>query len=351
MPLDEPAWWYRDAPSGIADLPDAARRAFTAGPSPARYARAEPYRSAPAGDLRRQFHRRRDRQDTAGDPPVRAFAGRRPAARALTRGYGGRPAGPHLGRRCTTRPTTSATRPCCSPAAAPTLVARDRAAGAQGHRGEAAPVSAIVMDDGLQNPQLAKDLAIAMVDGSRGLGNGLVIPAGPLRAPLDFQLGLADAIVVNERCRRRRSCGRLAAASVRRAGAALGHRGRRRCGLAAGPARRRLGRHRLAAAFLRDAEDAMAPRWSSTLSFATINASGEPMPNVFSHRSPAPGCPRQHRERLGSPQRRDRKACRACGCHAGPADQAQLCGARCRAPHGHHRSALKGHRERIANSE
>ena len=57
----------------------------------------------------------------------------------------------------------------------------------------------IVMDDGLQNPQLAKDLTLAVVDGTRGLGNGRVMPAGPLRAPLTFQLGLVDAIVVNER--------------------------------------------------------------------------------------------------------------------------------------------------------
>ena len=54
------------------------------------------------------------------------------------------------------------------------------------------------MDDGLQNPQLAKDLSIALVDGVRGIGNGLVIPAGPLRAPLDFQLELTDAVIVNE---------------------------------------------------------------------------------------------------------------------------------------------------------
>jgi tetraacyldisaccharide 4'-kinase len=50
----------------------------------------------------------------------------------------------------------------------------------------------------LQNPQLAKDLTLAVVDGRRGLGNGRVMPAGPLRAPLGFQLGLVDAIVVNE---------------------------------------------------------------------------------------------------------------------------------------------------------
>ena len=60
------------------------------------------------------------------------------------------------------------------------------------------------MDDGLQNPALAKDLAIAVVDGGRGLGNGLVMPAGPLRAPLEFQLELTDAIVVNESAAGRR---------------------------------------------------------------------------------------------------------------------------------------------------
>jgi tetraacyldisaccharide 4'-kinase len=43
-----------------------------------------------------------------------------------------------------------------------------------------------------------KDLSIVLVDGVRGIGNGMVIPAGPLRAALDFQLELTDAVVVNE---------------------------------------------------------------------------------------------------------------------------------------------------------
>ena len=54
---------------------------------------------------------------------------------------------------------------------------------------------------------MAKDLTIAVVDGGRGLGNGLVMPAGPLRAPLDFQLELTDAIVVNERAAAPRTAG------------------------------------------------------------------------------------------------------------------------------------------------
>ena len=81
--------------------------------------------------------------------------------------------------------------------AAPTLVARDRQAGARAIESGPNPCTVIVMDDGLQNPSLAKDLTIAVIDGARGIGNGLAIPAGPLRAPLDFQLEITDAILVN----------------------------------------------------------------------------------------------------------------------------------------------------------
>jgi tetraacyldisaccharide 4'-kinase len=52
------------------------------------------------------------------------------------------------------------------------------------------------MDDGWQNPSLAKDLVIAVLDGRRGIGNGRVFPAGPLRAPLEAQLDHADAMLV-----------------------------------------------------------------------------------------------------------------------------------------------------------
>jgi tetraacyldisaccharide 4'-kinase len=59
-----------------------------------------------------------------------------------------------------------------------------------------AGADAIIMDDGWQNPSLAKDLVIAVLDGRRGIGNGRVFPAGPLRAPLEIQLDHADALLV-----------------------------------------------------------------------------------------------------------------------------------------------------------
>ena len=77
---------------------------------------------------------------------------------------------------------------------APTMVARDRVAGAEA--AAAAGASVVIMDDGLQNASLIKDFTIAVVDGRRGLGNARVFPAGPLRAPLAVQIARTDALLV-----------------------------------------------------------------------------------------------------------------------------------------------------------
>jgi tetraacyldisaccharide 4'-kinase len=54
----------------------------------------------------------------------------------------------------------------------------------------------LILDDGLQNPGLVKDLSFAVVDGESGFGNGLCVPAGPLRAPLSAQLPFVRALIV-----------------------------------------------------------------------------------------------------------------------------------------------------------
>ena len=117
-------------------------------------------------------------------------AGRRPFF--LSRGYGGRVAGP---ARVERQPADEVgDEPLLLARVAPTIVARDRPAGATAAADGGADV--IVMDDGLQNPSLAKDFAIAVVDGRRGLGNGHVFPAGPLRAPLAAQLHHVNAVLL-----------------------------------------------------------------------------------------------------------------------------------------------------------
>jgi tetraacyldisaccharide 4'-kinase len=111
----------------------------------------------------------------------------------LTRGYGGRLAGPVLVEAGHTAVQVG-DEPLLLARVAPTVVAANRVAGARLARDKGASV--IVMDDGLQNPSLAKDLSILVVDGARGIGNGYVLPAGPLRAPLMPQLDQADAMLI-----------------------------------------------------------------------------------------------------------------------------------------------------------
>jgi tetraacyldisaccharide 4'-kinase len=111
----------------------------------------------------------------------------------LSRGYGGKLRGPV---RVTDahRAAEVGDEPLLLSRFGPAIVARDRPTGAKLAASQGASV--VVMDDGLQNPSLAKDLAIAVVDGATGHGNGLPLPAGPLRAPISVQWSWVDAVLV-----------------------------------------------------------------------------------------------------------------------------------------------------------
>jgi tetraacyldisaccharide 4'-kinase len=119
--------------------------------------------------------------------------GRRPVF--LTRGFGGRERGPHLVDGVNDSAERVGDEPLLLARHAPVVVSADRPAGARFIERLAADV--IIMDDGFQNPTLAKDLSLIVVDAVRGIGNGLVFPAGPLRASLSFQLPRADALVLS----------------------------------------------------------------------------------------------------------------------------------------------------------
>ena len=112
----------------------------------------------------------------------------------LTRGYGGRLAGPLQVDPAAHASNAVGDEPLLLARVCPTIVARDRVAGA--HLAAQSGASVVIMDDGLQNPSLAKNLALAVVDGATGVGNGLCLPAGPLRAPLRTQWRKVDAVIV-----------------------------------------------------------------------------------------------------------------------------------------------------------
>jgi tetraacyldisaccharide 4'-kinase len=116
------------------------------------------------------------------------------AVHILSRGYGGRLAGPVAVDPARHDAAAVGDEPLLLADVAPCWVARDRIAGAKAAINAGAEM--LLLDDGLQNPSLAKSLSLAVIDGGYGLGNGRVVPAGPLREPAAVGLARADAFVL-----------------------------------------------------------------------------------------------------------------------------------------------------------
>ena len=112
----------------------------------------------------------------------------------LSRGYGGRLRGPIMVDPARHDAADVGDEPLMLARTVPVAVARDRIDGVALARSQGASV--ILLDDGFQNPTIAKDASLIVIDGERGLGNACVFPAGPLRAPLPPQLARTDALIV-----------------------------------------------------------------------------------------------------------------------------------------------------------
>jgi tetraacyldisaccharide 4'-kinase len=124
----------------------------------------------------------------------RRLADRGVSAHFLSRGYGGRIKGPVRVDPAAHDSTAVGDEALLLADVRPAWVSADRAAGARA--AIAAGAQAIVMDDGLQNPTLEKDLSLLVVDGGYGFGNGCVIPAGPLREPVAAAAARSHAAVL-----------------------------------------------------------------------------------------------------------------------------------------------------------
>lgn len=137
----------------------------------------------------------------AGKTPVAISLGRHLTARGasaafLSRGYGGSALGPLRVDADADGAADVGDEALILARALPTWVARDRRLGVRD--AAAAGISVVVMDDGFQDPSVAKDLSVVVVDGRFGFGNGRLIPAGPLRERPADGLKRADAAIVVE---------------------------------------------------------------------------------------------------------------------------------------------------------
>jgi len=134
----------------------------------------------------------------AGKTPVvislaEYFKKKKKKVHILSRGYGGKLDGVKVDLKKHTAKDVG-DEPLLLAKVAPTWIYADRAKGAQAIEKTGADL--ILMDDGFQNSSLHKDLSLIVFDGEYGIGNGAVMPAGPLREPLQKGLKRADGVVI-----------------------------------------------------------------------------------------------------------------------------------------------------------